>query len=118
MAVTIDYAKIGTRIRMLRREHNMTQEELAHRCDYSASQISAVENGDRAPSFDLMLLIADTFHVTLDFFISDTPYVNTQYFINSRLAPKLASCSTQELLLVERFIDEMLCYKESIISSQ
>lgn len=53
MPAEIDFTKIGKRIRNLRRERNITQEELAHICDYSTSQISAVETGERAPSLDL-----------------------------------------------------------------
>ena len=118
MPAEIDFSKIGTRIRTLRREKNMTQEELAHICDYSISQIRAVETGERSPFLDLMILIADALGETLDYFIADTPYANSQYIINSRLGPKLRNCNTQELLIIEQFIDNMFGYKEYIISSQ
>ena len=112
------YAKIGMRIRELRKERHMTQDDLAHTCGCTSNHLSAIETGEHKPSFDLMMNIATTLGETLDYFIADTPHINSNYLMNSRLAPKLASCSTQELMLVERFIDEMLSYKESIISSQ
>ena len=118
MPAEIDFTKIGKRIKNLRKERNMTQEELAHICDYSISQISAVETGERVPSLDLMVLIANTLGQTLDYFIADTPYVNKDFLIKSSLAPKLDTCTTEELIMVEQFIDQLLKYKESILSTQ
>ena len=112
MPVEIDYAKIGMRVRTLRREKNMTQEDLAHICDYSVSQISAVETGDRAPSFELMILIAAALGQTLDYFISDTPYVNPNYLTNFKIAPKLERCNSYELQILDHLIDELLEYRE------
>lgn len=112
------YAKIGMRIRELRKERHMTQDDLAHICGCTSNHLSAIENGEHKPSFDLMMNIAATLGETLDYFIADTPCANSSYFISSRLAPKLDACNSQELLLVERFIDQMLSYKKSIIDSQ
>ena len=112
------YAKIGMRIRELRKEHHMTQDDLAHICGCTSNHLSAIENGEHKPSFDLMMNIAATLGETLDYFIADTPRTNSNYFISTRLAPKLDACSSQELLLVEQFIDQMLSYKKSIIDSQ
>ena len=112
------YAKIGMRIRELRKEHHMTQDDLAHICGCTSNHLSAIENGEHKPSFDLMMNIAATLGETLDYFIADTPHSNSNYFISTRLAPKLDACTSQELLLVERFIDQMLSYKKSIIDSQ
>ena len=113
-----DYAKIGMRIRTLRKERHMTQDDLAHICGCTSNHLSAIENGEHKPSFDLMMNIATSLGETLDYFVSETSHTNPQYFINTRIAPKLEACDAQELLLVERFIDEMLDYKKSIISSQ
>jgi transcriptional regulator with XRE-family HTH domain len=112
------YAKIGMRIRELRKERHMTQDDLAHICGCTSNHLSAIENGEHKPSFDLMMNIAATLGETLDYFIADTPHSNSNYFISTRLAPKLDACTSQELLLVERFIDQMLSYKKSIIDSQ
>ena len=112
------YAKIGMRIRELRKERHMTQDDLAHTCGCTSNHLSAIETGEHKPSFDLMMNIAATLGETLDYIIADTPHTNSNYFINTRLAPKLDACSSQELLLVERFIDQMLSYKKSIIDSQ
>ena len=112
-----DYEKIGLRIRTLRKERHITQEDLAHMCGCTSNHLSAIENGDHRPSFDLMVNIAAALGETLDYFIADTPHINSQYFINTRLAKKLDSCDPYELLLVEHFIDEMISYKKHITTS-
>ena len=118
MLTNSDYEKIGLRIRILRKERHMTQEELAHTCGCTSNHLSAIENGDHRPSFDILVNIAAALGETLDYFIADTPHINSQYFINTHLAHKLASCNPYELLLVERFIDEMISYKKHITTSK
>ena len=117
MLTSSDYQRIGLRIRTLRKERHMTQEDLANMCGCTSNHLSAIENGDHKPSFDLMLNIAVSLGETLDYFITETPHVNSQYFINTHLAQKLVSCSPFELVLVERFIDEMINYKNHITNS-
>ena len=118
MPVEIDFSKIGIRIRGLRREKNMTQEDLAHICEYSASHISAVETGERAPSLDLLILIANALGTTLDYLISDTPCVNTTYLINTQIAPKLEKCNAYELQIINHLLDDLLSYTEKHLSFQ
>lgn len=118
MSLEIDFSKIGMRIRMLRREKNMTQEDLAHICEYSASHISAVETGERAPSLDLLILISNALETTLDYLISDTPHVNTSYLINTQIARKLEKCNAFELQIINHMLDDLLSYTEKHLSSQ
>ncbi len=46
--------KFGKRLRALRRERKLTQEEFAERADISVDFLSLVERGINAPSFDTM----------------------------------------------------------------
>ena len=118
MLTNSDYEKIGLRIRTLRKERHMTQEDLSNICGCTSNHLSAIENGDHRPSFDLMVSIAVALGETLDYFLADTPHINSQYFINSRLASKLDACNPYELLLVERLIEEMINYKNHIETSK
>lgn len=118
MPVDIDFAKVGIRIRTLRKKHNMTQEDLAHICGCTSNHLSAIETGEHKPSLDLLLKLAVSLDTCIDYFLSDTPYASPNYLINSRIAPKLESCSTRELQYIELFIDELLKYRGDILSSQ
>ena len=57
---------IGIRIKELRRSRNLTQRAFAERLNITKSTVSAYENGSRLPSYDVLLKIADSFHVTTD----------------------------------------------------
>ncbi len=56
---------IGTQIAKLRKDKNITQEELAKNLDVSAQAVSKWENGG-APDIEMMPKIADYFDVSID----------------------------------------------------
>lgn len=65
---------IGQRIKELRLEKNLTQHQLAQVCNMTQDTISLWERGLRAPSAELLLLLADYFNVTTDFLLGRQNY--------------------------------------------
>ena len=64
---------IGKKIKMLRTLNNLTQEELASRCDLSKGYISQLENDLTSPSIATLVDILDVLGSNLnEFFSSDT----------------------------------------------
>lgn len=59
----------GNRLKTLRKNQKMTQQQLAIRLGVAKSIISYYESGDRFPSYDVLTKIARTFHVTADFLL-------------------------------------------------
>lgn len=70
--------KLGARIRALRVEAELTQEQLAWDCDLDKGYLSQVESGKRAPSLPVLALLARRLGLEL----ADLVAVNTR---NSRL---------------------------------
>ena len=62
---------IGSKIYRLRREKNLTQEELAHQRKVSEKEIRDWENGVSVPSLAQAKELADFFSVTIDDLIGD-----------------------------------------------
>lgn len=62
----MDGNHIGNHIRALRLARCLTQGEFADRINVAKSTVSAYENGSRLPSYDVLVKIADLFHVTTD----------------------------------------------------
>ena len=58
--------KIDKRIRGLRRERGMTQEQLAEAMNVSAAAVSKWENGQSVPDISVLTALADYFEVSLD----------------------------------------------------
>jgi transcriptional regulator with XRE-family HTH domain len=50
--------KLGIKIRNLRREKNITQEELAFRAELTFTYLNQIENGKRNPTVDAIARIA------------------------------------------------------------
>ena len=111
----IDYGKVGKRIRSVRKECFLTQDELAAQCGCTRNHLSAVETGECKPSLDLIVKIAAVLDSSVDFFIMDSPHVNTRYIINQQIAPKLEACTSRELTLINRAPDEILNYRNALL---
>ena len=58
--------KIGEKIRAKRREHNLTQEELANMLYVSKAAVSKWENEESFPDITMLPQIAQLFHITMD----------------------------------------------------
>ena len=61
--------KIGEKIRQLRSQHKMTQEQLADRLGVSYQSVSRWENGVTYPDIEFLPAIARQFSVTLDYLL-------------------------------------------------
>lgn len=59
----------GEKLKQLRKSMKMTQQQLAERLGVAKSVVSYYESGDRYPSYDVMIKIAKTFHVTIDYLL-------------------------------------------------
>ena len=117
MVSEIDYVRAGKRIRSVRKECFLTQDELASKCGCTRNHLSSIENGDCKPSLDLIVKIASILDSSVDFFIMDSPHVNTRYIINQQIAPKLEVCTSRELTLINRALNELLKYRDDLLNT-
>jgi transcriptional regulator with XRE-family HTH domain len=59
-------AEVGGRLRRLRERRGVTLTALAAKTGISKSTLSRLENGQRKPSLELLLPLAEAYHVPLD----------------------------------------------------
>ncbi len=59
----------GKRIKQLRKQKQLTQEQLAKRLWVTKSIISAYESGSRFPSLDILINLAYTLNVSTDYLL-------------------------------------------------
>ena len=62
-----DLVEIGKRIKALRKEHGLTQEQLAEQLGVAANTIARIETGNRGISIDLAIELVVRFETTLDY---------------------------------------------------
>lgn len=68
-------SKFNLRLKMLRQQEKLTQQELADELGISKSSVNMYERGEREPGLDMLEAIADYFNVNLDYLMgkSDDP---------------------------------------------
>lgn len=69
-----DANNFGHRVKKLREQQGFTQEALATHLNVTFTHISRVECGNRVPSVDIMIELAELFHVSLDYLITGKHY--------------------------------------------
>lgn len=57
------------RIKYLRKENNLSQDDLAVLLHIDRTTISGYESGNRIPNIYILIHIADIFHVSLDYLV-------------------------------------------------
>lgn len=63
----MDAKFVGKRIKNLRQEKKMSQQEFADAINVACSTVSMYENGERIPRDQIKLAIANLFGVTVDY---------------------------------------------------
>lgn len=63
--------ELGLKIRRLREERNLSQEELAHRAAIHVTYLSGLENGKRNPSLLVLMRVAAALDLRLGIIMAD-----------------------------------------------
>ncbi len=58
-----------TMLKKLRKEHNLTQREVADALHISQTSVSKYERGESEPDIDMLIKMSDYFNVTIDEFV-------------------------------------------------
>ena len=106
----IDYQAIGLRIRRLRKEKRMTQEQLADISNQEPSNISHIERGATKLSLPTIVNIANALGVTVDDLLCDSLSESKQPY-EKAVSIILSECSHQEQIIIT---ETMLALKENL----
>ena len=117
MQMGIDYSEVGKRIRAARKERNMTQEELSVACGCSDNHLSAIETGKHKPSLELVVTIASVLECSMDSLFVDYTRPSSSYVIDTLIVPKLEQCTYQDLMHINKVIEDTLEYRDNILAA-
>lgn len=95
----LDYAAIGVRIRRLRKEQGLTQQQLAEMSQQEPSNVSHIERGATKLSLPTLVSIANALGVTADELLCDS-IANSQSAYEQEAVKLLAGCTQQELKII------------------
>lgn len=93
----MDYYKIGQRIRRIRKERGLSQEELAEQVDISVTHMSHIETGNTKLSLPVLVSIAGVLQVRTDDLLSDRADADSAL---EEIAAVLDRCTDQQALLI------------------
>ena len=79
---------IGKNIQYLRKESNMTQQELADKLNYTSKAVSKWERGESMPEIDILASIASLFNVTVDFLLHEDSKTHKKDYVPSDIKDK------------------------------
>ena len=66
----VDYKDLGRRLRTLRRQRSLTQEELAERVGISASFLGHIERGSRVASLETLVALSNVLKTSPHYLLS------------------------------------------------
>ena len=97
----IDYEKIGLRIRNIRIQKKITQEQLAELADVSRAHLCRLENGTKVAGIDTIIKIANVFKVSVDDLLVDN-LTDSKSNLNSEDYTLLLDCSPEEVEILTK----------------
>ncbi|NSW91330.1 MAG: helix-turn-helix transcriptional regulator [Firmicutes bacterium] len=99
---------IGQRIRELRREHNLTQQQFAALFNLNDSTISLYENEKREPEYHTLVKIADHFNVTVDWLLGRVDNKNIAIIECEYIPKDLLNVGVEYLKLAKEIYDKKI----------
>lgn len=97
---TINFARIGRKIKEIRISKNLTQEYVATIADVNVSHISNIENNRVKISLPTLVNVCNALDTTVDYILADE-YKNPSTVIEHEILKELQNCSpeTQKQIL-------------------
>ena len=92
---------IGKRLAKLRQQSNLSQTAVAERMGVSSALISAYEKGERNPSIEKIVLLADIYHTTTDYILGRTQPAETNILLD------VAHLSPEQVRIVRELVENM-----------
>ena len=106
----VDYKDIGSRIRAVRLERKMTQEQLAEAVGVGTTHISHIETGNGIPSLQTLIDIINVLDCSADELLC-IEIKKARPLFNDWLEDFLSDCSGQELKIIK---DTVVALKDSM----
>lgn len=106
----VDYRDIGSRIRAVRLDQKMTQEQLAEAVEVGVTHISHIETGNSIPSLQVMIDIINALGCSADELLC-IEVEQARPLLNSWLSDLVADCNTTEVKLIT---DTVVSLKNSL----
>lgn len=93
-------AKFSERLKLLRKEHELSQAELARQIGTSKSSINMYERGEREPGIETLEAIADYFNVDMDYLLGKTDHRNKYEWLDGLVESRDTVHGTEDTVTI------------------
>ena len=104
----------GEKIQQLRKEHGMSQEQLAEKITVSRQAVSKWELGESLPDTDNVVQLSDIFDVSTDYLLRDTVKQETDVPIVQATSRKITNSYRKRIIIICAVV--LVCVLVSIIT--
>lgn len=101
-----DSELFGLRVRLFRLQQNIPQEELAQRVKLSRVHISHLERGERLPSLETFINIANALHVSADDLLAGQINATIPHYLQEEVK-LLSNCSPKKYQILIQNMEEL-----------
>lgn len=91
----VDYAELGKKIKEVRLNKKITQEKLAEMVGCNTSHISNIENNYTKLSLNVLLAIANSLDVSIDYLLSNQ-YTDPASALDNEILRAVRNCSIEK----------------------
>lgn len=100
----MDRVAFGKRVREARNKAHFTQEVLAEKVDIAVTYLGEIERGEKTPSLDVLIGIADSLGVSCDYLLRDSVEAGAVY-IDADISRKLSGLTRKQKITAEAILD-------------
>ncbi len=100
----MDKTTLGKRIREERNKLHLTQEVLSEKIGITSYYLGELERGERTPSLDVLISIAASLKVSLDYLLRDTASLGAAY-VDESISRKLSGLTQKQRVTAEAILD-------------
>lgn len=87
--------KLGLKIKSIRHDMKLTQDDLAEMVNCNTSHISNIENNHTKVSLNVLLAIANALHTSIDYLLADQ-YENASLALDNEIMRALRECNSEK----------------------
>ncbi|MBE5939074.1 MAG: helix-turn-helix transcriptional regulator [Lachnospiraceae bacterium] len=95
MLQELDYAKLGLKIKEIRTNKGLTQDNLAEMVSCNTSHISNIENNHTKVSLNVLLAIANSLNTSIDYLLSNQ-YENSSLALDNEILRAIKDFPTEK----------------------
>ena len=104
MQQEVDYGKLGVKIKEIRQNRGLTQDNLAEIVNCNTSHISNIENNHTKVSLNVLFAIANALNTSIDYLLSNQ-YENVSLALDNAITRALRDCDNDKKEKVLKIIE-------------